>query len=1773
MVTRVEVGSIPSLTAVPGLGDMGKEEALKRTYFCPAGDASGTPSALILEGKSPLRSPGRLFPVPRLAPRPFSKDQAPDVKAPSSALWPGPARPGPAGPCDLDRRMPSLGGQGVDSGVASGTGPSPLGKAACPRPGPGTALLFEATRTGPTLGKGLSEGTVAVTPKSPSSSRPEVAAKPARKPPGALPRPASLPQDTRPAVPQEEATHDQSVPEGGEEDPTGPPAESRPRPKRRPVSAMFMEPGQPPKPGPGAGATSGKVAPAPPEKTWVRKPRPMSMDLTAPFESKEALLRKGTREGPQGTDRANPEPRVDGGWPARAEGPHGNPDTDFLEVAKKIRERKEKRLLRQEETGSPRSPGDPARAGTGHDPRPQQEKASLGQEPEKTPPSPLPRSARGPELAEVNSRGGDREAAAGTAGPSRGCVKKRLSLFGEESGPGPAAARESPPATPQSPPTVPPPQKGGVSVQERIKGWTAEGSRGRPELRRRTLPSSRPLSADLTRLFSSSASSSDIRCEKTAVPSPAHPEEPTAAQKEGQSLNGRTSPRTLWKPEVPQKKCRQPAGQDSADQVASRCRGGGSPGAPGSPEATLEDEGSFQKVWATVFEHHVERHLVADLSGHRLSATIPHNGAEPPVPEPRPRPEKGPWSAVTVPRKENPRNPESAEPRRLGRGSLADGEPRPGHTPVLEKYPFGDKRTNSPVPRPLENPPAWPMVEPRYDVMLAVGERAHSEAVPLVPEAKAVTLRSSRTRPLLKDRQLSQEATSADSERSPHGPQGCVQRASLMWEAQGQEASGRPVCREPKDMPGGSCPSPRWTGGTVVNLHRATVGVSQVPCAPEATSSRTVQASVQEAQPRDPGGVSVSVAGEGPSQGDLQGPPARTKDKPLSSPAQACPEMQPVQKGPHVAASAGDPGLAQVPEAKVWKTSPTTRRVDRWRRRTLPHYVKFDDFSFLGPETTARAEQRRADSLGPTAGAFQNPPTPPARETQEEAPGPSRTSPAVKPASSVEPRVTFFAVTYQIPDIQKTKSVVKLGPENSQEHSRKTAPPPSSHSLTSALVSPNHGEPQATAGRRSWAQGPECVKGTDVSRAPKPTDRPSPPGDGILDPSRERIIDVDALSTPRGSEDGGGLQSSWKDCGNKVSQTTPALQSRPKASSLLVRRKTEVVSETYPGKMRDGYRPGVLDIDALMAQYQEHCSQGPGEAQERRGSPTAEPTSSPLERPGRLGRQELGSGSPQEAASVWKRASLAEPLRTSSPSSRWPPAETPGPAPATKPSSPLWARPLSTPTEQCPVASPVPDGPRHRVLGVTENESRASVSQLRAKGQQYPAERRPPAPEDPASGVRVSPRSPADDHKKRTPRKSTGEGEEAPGGGSPHPCGRLVPDIKRSCSEKGPRARTQEGLSIMQEARERRPELPRGRLSLPVESSEAKAGPRRWEPRTQDSHQVPLRGLEPGDALQDNEQPHRQGSPVASGPQRSHSFCKDKRNGPLVDHLKQCFSRRPPEAKDTDTLVHEADGQYGTWADQRQSGDSLAPESPSPDSSTPSARRQPLSGRLSSLSSQTEPASAADQRSTSVDRSSSELESTDGADGLPPPEPCVAGRADDFSFIDQTSVLDSSALKTRVQLSKRSRRRAPISHSLRRSQFSKSESQSPLEEEIDSMWMFKDSTEEKSPRREESDEEEKPPRVERAPASLPQRMPVFPGMDPAVLKAQLPRRPEVDSSGETPGWSPQPKAPKSPFQPGVLGSRVLPSSMDKDERSEEPSPQWLKDLKSKKRRSLYENQA
>ncbi|XP_041100197.1 uncharacterized protein KIAA1671-like [Polyodon spathula] len=120
--------------------------------------------------------------------------------------------------------------------------------------------------------------------------------------------------------------------------------------------------------------------------------------------------------------------------------------------------------------------------------------------------------------------------------------------------------------------------------------------------------------------------------------------------------------------------------------------------------------------------------------------------------------------------------------------------------------------------------------------------------------------------------------------------------------------------------------------------------------------------------------------------------------------------------------------------------------------------------------------------------------------------------------------------------------------------------------------------------------------------------------------------------------------------------------------------------------------------------------------------------------------------------------------------------------------------------------------------------------------------------------------------------------------------------------------------------------------------------------------------------------------------------------------------------------------------------------------------------------------------------------------------------------------------------------------------------------------MFKDSTEEKAVQQaeeeEEEEEEERPRRSDRSPAWQPQRVPLFPGMDPSALKAQLRKRTDSDSPAE---GSPSSQLPKSPFSQGTAGCRVLPPAGGKENGSEEMSPQWMKELKSKKRLSQYES--
>ncbi|XP_071374885.1 uncharacterized protein KIAA1671 isoform X2 [Centroberyx affinis] len=256
------------------------------------------------------------------------------------------------------------------------------------------------------------------------------------------------------------------------------------------------------------------------------------------------------------------------------------------------------------------------------------------------------------------------------------------------------------------------------------------------------------------------------------------------------------------------------------------------------------------------------------------------------------------------------------------------------------------------------------------------------------------------------------------------------------------------------------------------------------------------------------------------------------------------------------------------------------------------------------------------------------------------------------------------------------------------------------------------------------------------------------------------------------------------------------------------------------------------------------------------------------------------------------------------------------------------------------------------------------------------------------------------------------------------------------------------------------------------------------------------------------------------------------------------------DGKDSDTPVHETDSQYGTWETGLRTDDSLTPATPTSDGNlTPSPRKPTPPHTLGEHASPFDP---------------------DAPDGLSPSSP---PESQPLPFPDApTSLLDTSALRSRAQLGKK---RGPRSRPSRAARQSAALTLLPEGEGgATKDWRFRDSTEEKAEsKQEDSDSEEQARGIDHrsAAASQPQRIQLFPGMDPSALKAQLKKRGDSDNQTDGPAPSSSQQlshSPKSPFLPRA--ARVLPPAGGK-ENGEEDSPQWLKELKSKKRLSQYEN--
>lgn len=246
------------------------------------------------------------------------------------------------------------------------------------------------------------------------------------------------------------------------------------------------------------------------------------------------------------------------------------------------------------------------------------------------------------------------------------------------------------------------------------------------------------------------------------------------------------------------------------------------------------------------------------------------------------------------------------------------------------------------------------------------------------------------------------------------------------------------------------------------------------------------------------------------------------------------------------------------------------------------------------------------------------------------------------------------------------------------------------------------------------------------------------------------------------------------------------------------------------------------------------------------------------------------------------------------------------------------------------------------------------------------------------------------------------------------------------------------------------------------------------------------------------------------------------------------------EGKDSGSPVRDTDSQYGTWETGLRSDESLTPATPSSESNLSSSPRKPSPPHTPG-----DPASLFDT-----------------VDSLPPSS---SSESQPLSFPDApTTLLDTRALRSRAQLGKK---RAPRTRPSRAARQTALLSEGGTPED----WLYRDSTEARvESKANDSDSEEQARGGDSAVSSQPPRVALFPGMDPSALKAQLKKRGDSDNLIDAPTPSPSQLclSPKSPFLPRA--ARVLPPPGGK-ENGEEDSPQWLKELKSKKRLSQYEN--
>ncbi|XP_058014213.1 uncharacterized protein KIAA1671 homolog isoform X2 [Ahaetulla prasina] len=1344
-------------------------------------------------------------------------------------------------------------------------------------------------------------------------------------------------------------------------------------------------------------------------------------------------------------------------------------------------------------------------------------------------------------------------------GNHRGCAKKTTPLLDLSAKPWAPTESESLRDSPGKEIRI-------LNIQQRIQVLTAENVGFKAGGPRRSFRS-RPLSADLTKMFSGPMTAGELKPKrqpewdrKPASEMQEAPEEETLPVG-GADVGEAGMAGSPWKPlllaktpsreGLPKRQGRLKASLPAED-----------PGFVLSPKVRTLSSSSTEDacpktVRATMFEHHVQRHsVVASQLGPEpalLSLMVPFGGSRCCGEEFRKermlgegQPTKA--SALEADASGKAGGPKDPRPFTEDEGCL-----------TWAGDPLGEKG-EQPASKNMEDSLLAQRIEPRYEILQTVGERAQSEAVAAVSGGKAVTLRRQR---YLKENR----------------------RAGGYGKSEGWRGASAPGTGPLKDHPASGIQAAFYSEGTGPERNRAGQQVSsfrmkddgnfapwletekekRLAPAGATEGSKALDRTLQRAGARateDNGWEGrAGVLDQQTSRGQSASCPGLLFGldlKPSRGPED--PKGQKLRSARYGAAqetweaTAAGKELRELGVRARWTSSfcdvSAPKGSDRWRRKTLPHgSVRFEDSGEIPRGPVELASRRDALHLMDGSAAKRSPQTLHGLEPRRvEVTSPS--SPK-KPLSPSEPKATYFAVTCQISEEINTQPGRAAAVAPRESASRRADPFLEGESSPARPLGRRRGEtgasdrPDTGDAKAEDQELPQRQPEASVERRPARADPPLRPG--ARSPSYLAPLQQD---------------------------------SQQKRSGVLSLCREEEEEEVDP----DHYRSRVVDIDELMAEYggesqklcaresQRESSFSPWEKWPPRSSFSGNLPCSSDQRDRTRVEHSLGSkGLGTEASSgkgshaqgsvpleIHPQESRARVGKRSPPQWGKPDTEKPKPwsaepaGPRTKTSF-LFGREQGEGTGQSAKdASPVPHPARIDPGGLWKEASPKQWAVLAPAGGWCPSSDcgggKTGWKAEPQAGVREKgpPAAP--------PGAERSSATTSPGTGA-------MPEEKHCSSDKTPQSPAQLSFPLGPRLDQAHicqrftPERPGVWLS--------KGGP---SPRDCSSHGR-TRELGEGSLGVDRDDATAvKGSPYLLSQQRSHSFYNERRTDHWPgDHLKQCFGRPAAETKDTDILVQEADSRYDTWGDQRQSGDSS--ESPSLEGSMAPAQKPSPGHRASLYSPQRGPAAAADRRASSREQRSHSLDdsSPDAESASPPTEK----DSPDFSFLEQTPRLDSRVLKSRILLDKRRRQhRAPISHTLRRGASGDAQP-APVSavEGAASAWMFRDSTEEKPPRA--GEEEESLPAERLFPAQP--RLPLFPGLAPSALKAQLRKRHESEGRREEGPPAPLCKSPKGPFPARASGGRALVATPEKEGRMEELPPTWLTELKSRRKQDQPES--